>query len=864
MKELTQSAARQSANKAPDRRLKSLLERYRLAYTVQKALLNLSELASTLSDMSEFYPAIHQLLKQHLRADNFYVVLVDHETGVFSLEYFADEKDQLDTNDLSAADFVNGLTGYVVRTKKMLLCDEQRFQQLLQQGDIRSQGTPCHHWLGIPLNRGRQLIGVMVVQIYDNSYHYQQRDVDLLTAIAGHTVTAIDRVKSRELLEQTVRERTRQLQNINHSLQREIRERTNAEQLQAALYKISELTATNADMTGFYREVHQILAGLMQVDNCYIALLDESGKKLSFPFYIDQYSPPAQERPLRKGFTEYVLRVGEARLINRELSDLLVQQGEVLRLVPESEQTAPHATSWLGAPLLIDQQALGVIAVQSYDESYLYSESELNILRFVSQHIAVAIQRKLNTEQQKLHQEELERKIFERTRELRQTNLFLRLQVEERKKVEERLFHEANHDTLTGLANRQMFMLQLKQQFTLRGRENNLRFALLFIDLDRFKLINDTMGHHVGDCFLIEVSQRLQRTVREHDLVARLGGDEFVVLLTQLTDDGDAEDVADRIIEIMREPMVLQGQPVYSGASIGIASYKPDYGSADALLRDADAAMYQAKAMGRNRFVIFTDSMRMQLLQELSMEQALHQALSDKQFSVEYEPIVCSEKHHVLGYEAMMQWVHPNLGLQQDFNRQAAQAGVLPQIELQIIQQLLDQLQQHPQPAVLCLQICHQHLLNPVQFDRLHKVLLPYQHLLHRLSLGFVEYDLVKLNSSNLNYLNQLKRLGVRLAIEHFGADTMPLGIVTQYPFDFIKLDPSFCRHLTKHQQKRQMLDILINLAQSYKFRVIADGVDDGDLRQLLVEQGCCYMQGRLVKSLLQPEQESVFLQQLA
>ena len=864
MKELTKSAARQSATLAPQSRLKSLLERYRLAYAVQKALLNLSELASTLSDMSEFYPAIHQLLNQYLRADNFYVVLVDPETGMLSLEYFADEKDRLDTNELSEADFVNGLTGYVVRTKQMLLCDEVRFQQLLEQGDIRSQGTPCHHWLGIPLNRGQQLIGVMVVQIYDNSYHYQQRDVDLLTAIAGHTVTAIDRVKSRELLEQTVRERTRQLQNINQSLQREIRERTNAEKLQAALYKISELTATNADMNGFYREVHHILAGLMQVDNCYIALLDETGKKLSFPFFIDQYSPPAQERPLRKGFTEYVLRVGEARLINRELSDLLVQQGEVMRLVTESEPTVPHATSWLGAPLLIDQQALGVIAVQSYDENYLYSESELNILRFVSQHIAVAIQRKLNTEQQKLHQEDLERKIFERTRELRQTNLFLRLQVEERKKVEEKLFHEANHDTLTGLANRQMFMLQLKQQFTLRGRETNLRFALLFIDLDRFKLINDTMGHHVGDCFLIEVSQRLQRTVREHDLVARLGGDEFVVLLTQLTEDGDAEDVADRIIEAMREPMLLQGQAVYSGASIGIASYKPDYVSADALLRDADAAMYQAKAMGRNRFVIFTDSMRMQLLQELSMEQALHQAMNEKQFSVEYEPIVCSEKHHVLGYEAVMQWVHPNLGLQQDFNRQAAQAGVLPQIELQILQQLLEQLQHHAQPAVLCLQICHQHLLNPVQFDRLHKVLAPYQHLLHRLSLGLAEYDLVKLNSSNLSYLFQLKRLGVRLAIEHFGADTMPLGIATQYPFDFIKLDPSFCRLLTKNQQKRQMLDILLGLAQSYKFRVIADGVDDGDLRQLLIEQGCCYMQGRLVKSLLEPEQDSVFLQQLA
>ena len=435
--------------------------------------------------------------------------------------------------------------------------------------------------------------------------------------------------------------------------------------------------------------------------------------------------------------------------------------------------------------------------------------------------------------------------------------------MEERKKIEEKLFHEANHDTLTGLANRQMFMLQLKQQFTLRGREDNLRFALLFIDLDRFKLINDTMGHHAGDCFLIEVSQRLQRTVREHDLVARLGGDEFVVLLTQLTQDGDAEEVADRIIEIMREPMTLQGQAVNSGASIGIACYKPDYNSADALLRDADAAMYQAKAMGRNRFVIFTDTMRMQLLQELSMEQALLHAVEDKQFTVAYEPIVCSEKHHILGYSATMQWVHPDLGLQQNFNHLAAQAGVLPQIELQIVQQLLESLQSEPQPAVICLQICPQHLQSPLQFDRLHKVLLPHQQVLHRFTLGFAEYDLLKLNPTNLNYLHQLKRLGVRLALEQFGAEAMPLGIATQYPFDFVKLDPIFCRQLTRQPQKRQLLDMLLTLAQSHKFRLIADGVDDGDLRQLLIDQGCCYMQGRLVRHLLPPEQ-SVFLQQLA
>ncbi len=863
MKELSANATNRQTGKV--RRLKSLLKKYRHAYAVQQALLNLSELASTLTDMAQFYPQIHRLVNRYLAAENFYVVLVDRQSGLFSVEYYADEKDQLAPEQLASADFARGMTGYVYRSGQPLLSDHQRFLQLIDSGDIEAQGTPSHHWLGVPLRRGQLVIGVMVVQLYDESRLYQQKDVDLLTELAVHTVTAIDRVKSRELLEQTVRERTRQLQSSNQSLQREIRERSNAEQLQAALYKISELTATEPDMAAFYRQVHQILSSLMPAENCYIALLDESGKTLSFPFYADQFYPPAAERPLRKGFTEYVLRVGEARLINKELSDLLVSQGEVIRLVPDPQLASlPHAVSWLGAPLLMEQQALGVIAVQSYHADYLYGENELNILRFVSQHIAAAIQRRLNFEQQKMHQEELERKIFERTRELRQTNLFLRLQVEERKKAEEKLFHEAHHDALTGLANRQLFLLQLKRKFALRSREPEMKFALLFIDLDKFKLINDTLGHHAGDLFLIEISRRLQSTVREHDLVARLGGDEFVVLLTELQQDADAEDVADRIIENVRQPIDVQGQAVFSGASVGIAHYQPSYQQSDDMLRDADAAMYQAKSMGRNRFVIFTESMRQQLLQELSLEHALHQAVTEQQFSVAYEPIVCSEKHHTLGYAARMQWEHPELGPQQDCCRQAEQAGVLPQIELQLLQQILDLLARQPQPAVICLPLCSQHLSSPTQFDRLQKLLAQRPALLHRLSLGFSEADLLKLTPNALSYLHNLKRSGVRLTLENFGAEMMPLGILTGYPFDFVRLEAAFCRSLQRQVQKRQLLDLLVSLAQNYKFRLIADGVDDQPLRQLLVEAGCCYLQGGLVQSLQEQQQSSVFLQQLA
>lgn len=587
------------------RRLKLLIQRYKQAYITQGALLRLSELASTISDMHDFYPAIHKMVSELLHAENFYVVFYDQANNEYSAQYFSDEKDQEIIAQISSAAFASGLTGYVARTGKVLLCDEALFNALVKEGTIKAQGSPCAHWLGMPLCRGDQVIGVMVIQSYNFQYRYTDSDLDLFRSISDHTVVAIDRVKHRELLEETVRHRTQELQRTNLSLEKEVQERINAEKLQAALYRISELTASSEDMASFYLAIQKILSELMLAENCYIALLSEDKLRLNFPFYHDQYSASGQSRPLSRGFTEYILRCGEAKLITPEYANQLVLAGEIKRRAATADRPNPFASSWLGAPLMVNRQAIGVIALQSYHQQYQYGEYELSILRFVSQNIAIAIQRKLAAEQQKRDQEELERRVFASTRELRQANLFLRLQVEERKKIEAKLFYEANHDSLTGLANRQMFLQLLKQQFALSKRQPDLYIALLYIDLDRFKHINDSLGHHIGDAFLIETSQRLKKVVREHDLVARLGGDEFVALLTNLHNKHDAAEIAQRIVQELYKPFSLDSHQVISGASVGLAYLEPEHTTADALMRDADTAMYQAKTQGRNQFMVF-------------------------------------------------------------------------------------------------------------------------------------------------------------------------------------------------------------------------------------------------------------------
>jgi diguanylate cyclase (GGDEF)-like protein len=401
-----------------------------------------------------------------------------------------------------------------------------------------------------------------------------------------------------------------------------------------------------------------------------------------------------------------------------------------------------------------------------------------------------------------------------------------------------------------------MFLMQLRQRFSYRNREATSRFALLFIDLDRFKLINDTLGHHIGDLFLIEVSQRLQQTVREHDLVARLGGDEFVVLLGQIQNDLDAEEVAERLIESLRQPMMLEGQQVCSGASLGIACYQPEYQNADELLRDADAAMYQAKSFGRNRFVIFNDSMRQQMLQELGQEQALQQAVDQQQFAPSFRPLL-QDDAQVLGYQVLLDWQQGDAEQKAELSRQATQAGLMPDIELELVRQIC---QKNASAEVFSITLSSGHLNNTVLFDKLCNVLRHSVLPLHQLCIGFNEADLLRLTSTQLANLHQLKRLGIRLLLDQFAAEVAALGLLVQYPFDFVVLDTAFSRSLQRSDQRKQLLQVLLSLAQTHKYRLVAAVAENDESRTYLTQLGCCYFADSSPVS----ETQSGLFQQLA
>lgn len=278
-------------------RLEQLLARYKHTKSIQSALLQLSELASSVTDMEVFYSAMHGVIGQLLLAENFYVVLVDPQTEKFTPVYFSDQEDDDSIEQIDSEFFKTGLTGYVYRTRKTLVCDQTRLNDMLMAGEIEVNGAIPTHWMGCPLIRGRKAFGVVAVQIYGDGY-YTETEQELLEFITLHLVTAIDRIKQRELLEQSVRRRTQELSEVNQDLQQQIKQRERAETLQAALFKISQITATSVHMDDFYLSIHEVLKTLIYVENIYIALLSDDGKTLDFPFYIDSRRPKGtQVRP---------------------------------------------------------------------------------------------------------------------------------------------------------------------------------------------------------------------------------------------------------------------------------------------------------------------------------------------------------------------------------------------------------------------------------------------------------------------------------------------------------------------------------------------------------------------------------------
>lgn len=448
------------------------------------------------------------------------------------------------------------------------------------------------------------------------------------------------------------------------------------------------------------------------------------------------------------------------------------------------------------------------------------------------------------------HRVELDVLVAERTQELQAANLKLRMQMAERRKAEQQLYFEAHHDALTKLPNRAMFSDRLSYAIRHLKRHPDQRFSVLFIDLDRFKIINDTLGHHVGDLFLVEIAKRLRACVRDNDVLARLGGDEFVVLLDAQKSD-DTEEVASRIISAIEMPYVIENNTLYSNASIGITECSNHYKNADEILRDADAAMYQAKSLGRGRYVFFDESMREKLIATMTLEQELRIAIEKQQFTLYYQKISDLSSSVTIGFEALLRWNHPSKGLltPSEFLYLAEETGIILAIENWVIEEVSRQLllwndDIEYQHAFIAINLSGRHLTQANQLSKLMTLINQQAFEPQRLILEFNESAFSQHAEIALKGLGKLKQLGVKLALDDYASGVSSFNFLHSYPFEFIKLDRAFISTLKHNDKNLSLVKALRYLGEQFGYRLVAEGIESEDVMKKLHSVGCDFGQG--------------------
>jgi predicted signal transduction protein with EAL and GGDEF domain len=442
--------------------------------------------------------------------------------------------------------------------------------------------------------------------------------------------------------------------------------------------------------------------------------------------------------------------------------------------------------------------------------------------------------------------------------------------VVERRRNEVRLIHDASHDPLTGLPNRALFLDRLQRAVQRRKRHADFNFAVLFIDLDRFKIVNDSLGHMAGDQLIIQVGTRLNAALRGGDMLARtdieggsealngddtlarLGGDEFTVFLDDISELSDAVRVAERIKAALQRPFRLEGQEVYVSASIGIAASETGYDNANEVLRDADLAMYRAKTSGKARYEIYDQTMHASAVQHLKLETDLRRALQNNEFVLHYQPIIALGSDQTVGFEALVRWqrapgelVYPG-----DFIQTCEDMGLIVFLGLWVLREACTRMRQwhlefpRDKPLTISINVSVRQFVQPDLVEQVRKIIEETGieptsvrlEITESVTMGDVEHT--------IRVLGQLKEIGVRLSIDDFGTGYSSLSYLHRFPLDILKIDRSFVSQMDESSEGLQIVHTIMSLARNLGMEVVAEGTETEGHVSRLKALGCDFGQG--------------------
>ncbi|MEO1295796.1 MAG: EAL domain-containing protein [Cyanobacteria bacterium J06636_16] len=550
----------------------------------------------------------------------------------------------------------------------------------------------------------------------------------------------------------------------------------------------------------------------------------------------------------------------------------------------------PKIRFYAGAPLVTsDEYVLGTLCVIDYHPRTL-NQKQIEALKALSRQVVTQLELKLSL--QKLYKETQERKeaeatefqlrnlnqqledlVRKRTTELESAKNDLEVRIQERtvelrhslqqlKQVQEELIirekklrYNATHDRLTGLPNRAYFLNRLSQSIQKSQRVSDYQYAVLFIDLDAFKSINDSLGHDIGDKFLQHVVTHLKALISPLDCLARLGGDEFVVLLSGIEELSQAITICERIQAQLRLPLKVKHHELFLGASIGLTLNESGHQNPEDILREADIAMYQAKRSGKRCYAVFNQVMQIQAKERLTLESDLHHALSRQELRLHYQPILSMANQTLVGFEALVRWNHPKRGLlyPEKFIQIAEETGLIHSIGRWIIQEACEQIQrwQRQFPDVfkaydlkINVNISAVQLRHPDLVKHLRRVLEETQIPTKILKLELTESSILESFVQTKTTVQELQSLGVQLCIDDFGTGYSSLSRLHQIPINTLKIDRSFVKNIETTSGKEAIFRTIVLLAHNLGMDVVAEGIETPAQREMLLSIGCEYGQG--------------------
>ena len=516
-------------------------------------------------------------------------------------------------------------------------------------------------------------------------------------------------------------------------------------------------------------------------------------------------------RPEGHGLSGTAFRSGQARISNDYLAD---QQASAFHAIIRSD----GAKSGAAFPLRIHGQTVGVMLFLSAEQDTFTTEF-VELLQRLADNVSFALEN------------------FDRA--------------DEKTRADARIEYLASHDSLTSLPNRETFNGLLHYAIE-AARRHQRRFAVLFIDLDRFKVINDSLGHEAGDMLLVEIANRLRHTLRSSDVVARLGGDEFVVILAEAAEPHDVERITRDLLSVLSEPLQLSGHECHTTASIGIAMYPSDGADVQTLTKNADMAMYLAKEDGKNGFRFFTKEIKTQSIERLTLESALRRALDRDQFALHYQPKVDMTTGQITGVEALLRWTHPDLGVlpPAQFIPLAEETGLIVPIGRWVLREACAQnmawQRRGLRPVSMAVNLSPRQFLDEDLLQDIDQALAASGMPPVLLQLEVTESMVMRNVSRAVKVLDGIQSRGIRLAIDDFGTGYSSMSLMKQFPIDTIKIDRSFVRDLPDDSEDKAITQAIISMGKALGMTIVAEGVETAEQETFLRDHACDEMQGFL------------------